>query len=243
MQVLVIDVKEPKATAAQWAKHCKFSFPVLLDTDGKVAAKYAPLGVQPDLPRDQVPIASNLIIDQKGTIQFFSLLDSVNFDAKLVQLTAHLEKLLAGGNKPSPLVSIKPPAPVSIVPGGKAEARLSFVVAEGFHVQANPPSDNYLVPTKLQLELSHSVYSDSPKYPPGKRYRLQGSETDLLTYEGSFELGIVFHASADAKPGDFLLHGKLSYQACNSRSCLAPTSIDLELPVRIARGSTDVRRN
>lgn len=72
----------------------KYSFPVLLDLNGKTSSSYAPAGVQPDLERDQVPIASNLIIDRDGKIRFYSLLDSVHFDAKLVALTARLEELL-----------------------------------------------------------------------------------------------------------------------------------------------------
>jgi hypothetical protein len=47
------------------------------------------------LARDQVPIASNLIIDRDGKIPFYSLLDSVHFDAKLLDLTARLDQLLA----------------------------------------------------------------------------------------------------------------------------------------------------
>ncbi len=91
----MIDVKEDAAKAAAWAKHVGWTIPVLLDTDGEVAKRYAPEGVVPDLPRDQVPIAGNLIIDREGTIRFYSLLDSRNFDAKLVELTAKLEQLLA----------------------------------------------------------------------------------------------------------------------------------------------------
>jgi peroxiredoxin len=91
---LVINVKEDKNKAAEWKKQLKWSIPVLLDTDGAVSASYAPAGVLPDLPRDQIPIASNLIIDREGKIQFYSLLDSRNFDAKLVELTARLDELL-----------------------------------------------------------------------------------------------------------------------------------------------------
>lgn len=86
---------EDAETAAKWAKRLKWSIPVLLDEDGSVAASYAPEGILPDLPREQVPIASNLLIDPEGTIRFYSLLDSKNFDAKLVALTARLEELLA----------------------------------------------------------------------------------------------------------------------------------------------------
>jgi len=80
---------------AAWVKQIKYTFPVLLDPDGKVSATYAPPGVQPDLARDQVPIASNLIIDKDGKVRFYLLLDSVHFDAKLLALTARLDQLLA----------------------------------------------------------------------------------------------------------------------------------------------------
>ena len=95
VQALVIDVMEKQDIAAAWAKKLEWSIPVLLDADGAVATRYAPEGVLPDLPRNQIPIGSNLIIDREGRIQFYSLLDSMNFDAKLIALTAVLDELLA----------------------------------------------------------------------------------------------------------------------------------------------------
>jgi hypothetical protein len=56
--------------------------------------------VLPDLPRENVPIASNLLIDGKGIIRFYSLLDTTKFDAKLVALTARLRELLAAAATP-----------------------------------------------------------------------------------------------------------------------------------------------
>ena len=93
----MIDVLETEQDTRKYAERSKFSFPVLMDSDGAVSASYAPQDVLPDLPREQVPIASNLIIDAEGKIQFYSLLDSANFDAKLVQLKERLDKLLAEG--------------------------------------------------------------------------------------------------------------------------------------------------
>jgi peroxiredoxin len=97
VQTLVIDVKETKEQTAEYARRWKFTFPVLLDNDGKVATLYAPPDAVPDLPRDQVPIASNLIIDPDGKIQFYSLLDSANFDARLIRLNEVLERLKLPG--------------------------------------------------------------------------------------------------------------------------------------------------
>jgi peroxiredoxin len=97
VQALIIDVMEPPAVAAAWARKHAFSFPVLHDPDGKTSSLYAPADALPDLPRDQVPIASNLIIDREGRIRFYTLLDSANFDAKLVALRARLDELVDGG--------------------------------------------------------------------------------------------------------------------------------------------------
>lgn len=96
MQALVINVEESKTKATRWARALRFSCPVLLDLDGAVATRYAPEGILPDLPRDQIPIASNLIIDQEGVIRFYSLLDTRTFDARLIALTVRLNELLAG---------------------------------------------------------------------------------------------------------------------------------------------------
>jgi peroxiredoxin len=93
--VLVIDVLESREDTQKYTERSQFTFPVLLDTDGAVATRYCPEGVQPDLKPEQVPIASNLIIDSDGTIRFYSLLDTMKFDAKLVSLKQRLVQLLS----------------------------------------------------------------------------------------------------------------------------------------------------
>jgi peroxiredoxin len=94
VQVFIIDVMEDKEAVERSFKRFNFSFPVLLDTDGKVSASYAPEKVQPDLARHEVPIASNLIIDKDGNIRFYSLLNTSAFDAKLSSLREKLGELL-----------------------------------------------------------------------------------------------------------------------------------------------------
>lgn len=94
VEVFIVDVKEEKALVEKSLARFKFSFPVLLDEDGAISAKYAPEGVQPDLARDEVPLASNLIIDTEGKIRFYSLLNTTSFDAKLTKLKEKLDSLL-----------------------------------------------------------------------------------------------------------------------------------------------------
>ena len=95
VKVLVINVKEDEKEAMSWFNEAGFSFPMLLDKDGSIAASYAPVDAQPDLPRPDVMIASNLIVDREGVIRFFSLLDTNAFDAQLIALTERLDEILA----------------------------------------------------------------------------------------------------------------------------------------------------
>lgn len=97
VKVLIIDVKEPAALVREKLQdRFNFTFPVLLDPEGEVAASFAPDGVLPDLARDEVMLASNLLIDPEGEILFMSLLDSKNFDAKLLALREVLDHSLSG---------------------------------------------------------------------------------------------------------------------------------------------------
>lgn len=95
VEVLIIDVREPAGLVQQKLQdRFNFTFPVLLDSEGEVAASYAPEGVLPDLARDEVVLASNLLIDREGRIRFYTLLDSQDFDAELTALKAKLHELL-----------------------------------------------------------------------------------------------------------------------------------------------------
>jgi len=98
VQVLIVDVKEDTSLVKRSLERFQFSFPVLLDEDGVISAKYAPEAVQPSLQRYEVPIASNLIIDKEGKIRFYSLLNTAGFDAKLTKLKQKLDELLNVAN-------------------------------------------------------------------------------------------------------------------------------------------------
>ncbi len=51
--------------------------------------------------KDRIPVVatSNLLIDPDGRIRFFTLLDTNQFDARLVHLRKALDNLLAGTNE------------------------------------------------------------------------------------------------------------------------------------------------
>ena len=239
----MIDVNENEAKVKKWVKNLGWTFPVLLDEDGKTAARYAPPGVLPDLPRDQVPIASNLIIDPEGKIRFYSLLDSKNFDTKLIALTARLEELLAARRpkpdamrtRPGPpaIVQVEAPPAQDVSPGTSARVRIKVVVADGYHVQANPASEPFLIPLRLGLDDAEGMRVGQVVYPPGQPYYLQGAPTPLATYSGAFHVEAPLSIDPSVRQGVHVLSGRLYYQACNDRTCLQPASVAVSLVLRV----------
>ncbi len=102
VEFLVIGTGEPKNLISRLVGQAGYTLPVLLDRDGRVATAYNPGGM-PDLKASEVAIAANLIIDPEGKIQFFSLLDSKHFDARLSKLQKRLDNLLQANKATKPL--------------------------------------------------------------------------------------------------------------------------------------------
>lgn len=142
--------------------------------------------------------------------------------------------IASGETTKPPIVQVRVPEANAIAAGGELKVSVNVTVAAGYHVQANPPSEKYLIPTTLTLEPADGFTISPPIYPKGEAHRLEGTEEDLLTYDETFTIQITLKAAAALKSGDYVLNGKLRYQACDARSCFAPTNTGFELHVRAA---------
>ena len=140
--------------------------------------------------------------------------------------------LAAAGAPPQPAAaSVRPAVAVTVEAGSTVHAAVTVVVLEGYHVQANPPSQEYLIPTKLDFTSLDGFALGKIGYPKPQIFRLQGDE--LATYTGTFAIDVPLTAAPTLQPGDYVLKGTLRYQACDARSCYAPTRISVELPVKV----------
>jgi hypothetical protein len=125
-------------------------------------------------------------------------------------------------------------APVVIEAGGKSILRVPVHVASGYRVQANPASNEFLVPLELVLADTGVFGFGDPVYPEPEAYRLEGADDDLLTYRGDFEIVVVVSADVAAAAGAGTATGELRYQACNSRMCFFPESVAVDVLLDVA---------
>lgn len=115
------------------------------------------------------------------------------------------------------------------------EISIPVTVMPGHHIQSNPASNPQLIATKLELVGPQGVVIGEPIYPPGKPYRLQGSPTEISTYDGVFEVKVPVTASAKARPGEGRIAGKLRYQACNDKICFFPQTALVSIPIEVSK--------
>jgi hypothetical protein len=134
---------------------------------------------------------------------------------------------------PPAVVSVQTSNIIEASPGQSLEAEISVSVVKGYHLQANPASEDYLIATRLELNPVKDISIGKFKYPLGKPYRLNGADRDLKTYEGDFDIGLSLKVSQSASQGQHVLQGRLRYQACNSAVCLAPASVPVTLTVAV----------
>ena len=133
------------------------------------------------------------------------------------------------------IVRVATPA-VAIVAGERGEIEIVASITEGFRIQANPASEPFLVPARLELPGDGRVRVGAPVYPPGKAYRLRGADEDLSVYEGRLVIRVPLEARAaagDESPGETVLDGRLHYQACNELVCLRPSSAAVQVRVSL----------
>ncbi|HYL05991.1 MAG TPA: DUF255 domain-containing protein, partial [Thermoanaerobaculia bacterium] len=110
-------------------------------------------------------------------------------------------------------------------PGGSGDGWRSFEVTlrirDGWHVNANPASLAFLVPTSIGGEVR------ALSYPPAGRFRSAFAPDQLAVYTGQAAI------RGEAAPGATAL--LLTYQACNDRLCLPPVTRPLALAPAGAR--------
>lgn len=126
--------------------------------------------------------------------------------------------------------TVAPPAPLLLEAGKTVESSILVRIRPGYHINSNKPAEEYLIPTKLTWN-TPGLESDVI-YPESELFVSQFSDEAMLVFSGEIELKSRFKAPAKLPSGLTEISGTLRYQACTDKACLAPTSLDVSIPLR-----------
>jgi DsbC/DsbD-like thiol-disulfide interchange protein len=132
------------------------------------------------------------------------------------------------------VLSVTPPVALKAKAGSTVEAKLSFKLREGYHVNSNTPSDEYLIPLRLTWNPG-PLQAAQVLYPKPQMEKYSFSEKPLSVFSGEFQVTTRFKVAASASPGSTVITGKIRYQACNDRMCLAPKNLEVAMPVDVIK--------
>lgn len=122
---------------------------------------------------------------------------------------------------------------VTIPSGGETTAMVTLSISSGFHVNANPATFSYLIPTEVTAENSEEINVDKAVYPAGRMEKFQFADQPLAVYEGETQIKLPLRAKANAAKVSTSLPIKVRVQACDNEQCFPPATLNTTLAVDV----------
>lgn len=135
--------------------------------------------------------------------------------------------------------------PKRLRPGERGTLVVEVRIPPGCHIEAQEPSEPFLVPTVLSPDPIEGVTFGPVRYPPAKPKRSDWSPAVLRVYEGSVRLEAPVEVEAAAATGLRKVRGRLQYQGCTPTACLMPAAqpVEAELEIGPEKGSNSRKKS
>jgi hypothetical protein len=125
--------------------------------------------------------------------------------------------------------------------GSTLKAAVEIRVAEGFHVNANPASEDFLIATEVSLAEADGFAINEVFYPPAHELTFGFWDGPLRVWEGSVVAGVVLEVADTAAIGFRDLEFVVLYQACNDEACFAPVKTTYVVAVDVVEKGSATR--
>ena len=107
---------------------------------------------------------------------------------------------------------------------------LQLHIAKGWHINANPASQDNLIPTTITVDTNTPMEIVDVAYPKGRSTRFEFSTQSLNVYEERLTIPLQLKLKPNMiSSGKVPITLKLTYQPCNETECLLPQTLDIPL--------------
>lgn len=167
-------------------------------------------------------------------------------EEQLAAVNPGVELLLAAGlgqaKQKKKLVTAKAYLSVDKLPAGKkCQVAILLNIEKGWHINQNPASPDFLVPTTFTIKSNQKLKLSQVKYPAGHAFEVAGFDEPLQVYEKQVVIRGVLEIPADAAGKEEQLELNVKYQACNDKTCIRPTTVSLKGTFRIAKPGEPIK--
>jgi thiol:disulfide interchange protein DsbD len=126
----------------------------------------------------------------------------------------------------SALLSVK-----AVPQGTEFKAAVVLDIQEPWHVNVNNPKSEYLIGTELALTPPKGIEVLGIQYPLARSVKPDFSNDTMEVYQGKAPIIVTLKASPNLPLGSQVLKGELTVQACDNSKCIAPSTMDIEIPI------------
>jgi len=125
------------------------------------------------------------------------------------------------------------PATVSLAGGGNAQGTVTLAISSGFHVNANPATFPYLIPTEITPGKIDGINVGKPVYPPGAKKQFKFADEPLAVYEGEAQIKLPVRADKNIAKGTLSLPVDVRVQACDHEQCFPPVQLKTTISIEV----------
>lgn len=122
----------------------------------------------------------------------------------------------------------------AVLPGSSIQTVIVMNIDDGWHINSNRPTLEWLIGTTLNLDLPEGLSVNEIMFPPHKEYEFSFAQGQILhVYEGESPIFLSVVVDESVLPGDYRVSGTLRVQACDDMVCLAPSNIPVEFTIAV----------
>ena len=122
----------------------------------------------------------------------------------------------------------------SVAPGGETTVTVAMEIDEGWHLYAQNPQADFLIPTTVSVSSRTPITVGEVATPQPKSRTDPILKTAINSFSGKIDFEVPIRIDKKAKPGAANLKVVVQSQACDDRRCLKPETTTFEVEVQIA---------
>ena len=127
-------------------------------------------------------------------------------------------------------------------PGGIIDVAFLLDIIPGWHINGPELADQFLIACTLIIDEDDTVEVLEIYYPVPETRAYSFSEVELQVYEGKVVLGARIKVGDAIPMRKNLLKADFLYQACDEMSCMAPETLEFEIPFQVVPASKEIKQ-
>ena len=120
---------------------------------------------------------------------------------------------------------------------------IQLLIDKGWHVNSNKPHDEFLIPVQIEVTSDINNQKNEIIFPKPEDIKLEFSEEPVSVFEGSPVFGSVVNFPKDTELGKKDIIVKVTYQACNDKTCMPPETLIDTISVNVVEKNVAIQEN